>query len=46
MGRMENFSEHDLDLSMMKESVRQRMVVESKMSMVNLTTILGKIVHS
>ena len=32
MGRMENFSEHDLDLSMMKESVRQRMIVESKMS--------------
>ena len=29
---MENFSEHDLDLSMMKESVRQRMLVESKMS--------------
>ena len=29
---MENFSKHDLDLSMMKDSVRQRMVVESKMS--------------
>ena len=29
---MENFSEHNLDLSMMKESVRQRMVVENKMS--------------